>query len=63
MSKVKYSALQKQQQGKIIEANAYASAMRRDAKLRKKYEKKLKPGESVYHKAKKEFFEKVMKEK
>jgi hypothetical protein len=58
MSKVKYTLLQKQQQRKIIEANAYASAILRDPKLKKKYEKKLKLGESVYHKAKKEFFEK-----
>jgi long-subunit acyl-CoA synthetase (AMP-forming) len=57
MSKVKPSELQKLQRNKMKEANAYASAVIRDPKLRAKYEKKLKPGESVFHKAKKEFFE------
>jgi hypothetical protein len=61
MSKVKPSRLQKLQRNKMKEANAYASAVKRDPKLRKKFEEKLKPGESVFHKAKKEFFEKEKK--
>jgi hypothetical protein len=59
MSKVKTTKRQRQQRDLLKEANAYASAIKRDPKLRAKYEKKLKPGESVFHKAKKEFFEKL----
>ena len=58
MSKVKATKRQKNQRKQITEANAYASTINRDPKLRAKYEKKLKPGESVYHYAIKEFFEK-----
>ena len=36
------------------EANAYASFSKRDPELRAYYEKALKPGESVFHKAKKD---------
>lgn len=61
MSKVKPTELQRLQRRKITEANAYASAVKRDPTLRKQYEKKLKPGESVFHKAKKDFFEKSKK--
>lgn len=61
MSKVKPTELQRLQRRKITEANAYASAVKRDPKLRKQYEKKLKPGESVFHKVKKDFFEKRKK--
>jgi hypothetical protein len=61
MSKVKTSKRQRAQRDLLKEANAYASAAKRDPKLRKKYEKKLKPGESVFHKAKKEFFEREKK--
>lgn len=63
MSKVKPSELQKLQRSKMKEANAYASAVRRDPELRSAYEKELKPGESVFHKAKKEFFERLEKRK
>ncbi|HEV7329664.1 MAG TPA: hypothetical protein VGN63_01390 [Flavisolibacter sp.] len=56
MSKVKPTERQKQQRQLMREANAYASMVKRDPKLRAKYEKKLKPGESVFHKAKKDFF-------
>jgi hypothetical protein len=57
MSKVKTTKRQRVQRDLLKEANAYASKIKRDSKLRAKYEKKLKPGESVFHKAKKEFFE------
>lgn len=63
MSQVKPSELQKLQRNKMTEANAYASAALRDPKLRKKYEKNLKPGETVFQKAKKDFFENLKKEK
>jgi hypothetical protein len=45
------------------EANAYASFSKRDPELRAYYEKALKPGESVFHKAKKDFFEKMKRER
>ena len=45
------------------EANAYASFSKRDLELRAYYEKALKPGESVFHKAKKDFFEKMKRER
>lgn len=63
MSKVKPSELQKLQRAKMKEANAYASAVRRDPKLKAKYERKLKKGESVFHRAKKDFFERERKGK
>jgi len=44
------------------EANAYASFSKRDLELRAYYEKALKPGESVFHKAKKDFFERLKRE-
>ena len=59
MSKVKATKRQKAQRDLLKEANAYASAVLRDPELRKKFEKKLKRGESVFHEAKKEFFERV----
>jgi hypothetical protein len=58
MSKCEATERQKAQRELIKEANAYASRIKRDPVLRKKYEKKLRWGESVFHKAKKEFFEK-----
>lgn len=61
MSKVKKTERQQAQRDLITAANAYASGIKRDPKLRAKYEKKLKPGESVFHKAKKEFFERLKK--
>jgi len=57
VSKKKASERQKLQRAKISEANAYASRAKRDPQLRAEYEKKLGPGESVFHKAKKEFFD------
>jgi hypothetical protein len=57
MSKVKPSELQKLQRSKMKEANAYASAVMRDPLLKAKYEKMLKPGESVFHKAKRDYVE------
>lgn len=63
MSRVKTTKLQRQQRDLLNEANAYAIAIKRDPKLRAKYEQKLKAGESVFHKAKKEFFERVKKVK
>ena len=59
MSKVKTSKRQRAQRDLLKEANAYASTILRDPELRKRFEKKLKAGESVFHKAKKEFFENV----
>ena len=59
MSKVKASKLQRVQRKLLAEASAYASKINRDPQLRAKYMKKLKPGESVYRKAIKEFYEKV----
>jgi hypothetical protein len=38
------------------QANAYASMAKIDPALRVKYEKDLKPGETVFHKAKQDFF-------
>jgi hypothetical protein len=59
MSKVKTSERQRQQRDLMPQANAYASAVKRDPALRAEYEKHLKPGESVYHKAKKDFLASV----
>ena len=59
MTKVKASKAQKKQRNILTEANKFASAVNRDPKLRKKLEKKLKPGESVYQKAKKAFFDRL----
>ncbi|MGZ3846101.1 MAG: hypothetical protein ACXVBH_08590 [Flavisolibacter sp.] len=46
---------------RLKEANVYARSIKRDWELRKQYEKDLKPGESVFHKAKKEYFERWKK--
>jgi hypothetical protein len=62
MSKVKASVLQKMQRSNMKEANAYVSFVKKDSKLKAYYEKALKPGESVYHKAKKDFFEKLKRQ-
>lgn len=59
MSKVKPSARQTMQRTKMKEATAYASFAKRDPELRARYEKNLKPGESVYHKAIKDHFERL----
>ena len=57
MSKVKPSALQKAGRQRIKEANAYASSVLHNPVLKAEWEKTLQPGESVYHKARKAYFE------
>ncbi len=59
MSGVKPSPLQVLQRQQIGKANAYAQFAKQDPKLMAFYEKGLKPGESVYHKAKKAYFDQV----
>ena len=61
MSKHKATERQKVQRNLMKEANAYASKIKRDPGFKAAYEKKLKPGESVFGYAKKEFFEKRKK--
>src|SRR3569833_3883758 len=61
MSKHKPTERQKVQRDLLKEANAYASRIKRDPVLRAQYEKKLKQGQSVFHYAKSEFFEKRKK--
>lgn len=61
MSKHSATEMQKEQRALIPQANAYASKIKRDPLLRSEYQKKLKPGESVYGYAIKEFFEKRKK--
>ena len=50
MSGVKWSQRQKGGHKKFKEAVAFAKAILKDEKKRKQYEKKLKKGQSVYHK-------------
>jgi hypothetical protein len=59
MSRVKSSELQKVQRSKMKEANDFAQSVMRTPELKAMYEKDLRPGESVYHKAKKDFFERL----
>ncbi|HWI94036.1 MAG TPA: hypothetical protein VNT20_22330 [Flavisolibacter sp.] len=61
MSKHTATERQKIQRDLMKEANAYASRVKRDPVLRVEFEKRLQPGESVFHKAKKEFFKKRKK--
>lgn len=61
MSKVKPSKLQKQKRSLFAEAVAYAQAINRNLELKKKYAKKVKKGQSVYHYAIKEYLEKKAK--
>ena len=61
MSKHQATERQRIQRKAMTEANAYASRIKRDPVLRAEYEKKLKPGESVFHYAKNEFFERLKK--
>lgn len=61
MSKVKATESQKRQRDLMKKANAYASMVKHNPKLSAKYRKKLQPGESVFHKAKKEFFKRNKK--
>lgn len=58
MSHLKPTEPQKKQRAKMKEANVYASMVCKDAKLRKKYEKKLIAGESVYQRARRDFLRK-----
>lgn len=58
MTGIKPSELQKLQRSKMKEANAYARNAMRDPELRAQYEKDLQKGETLYHKAKKDFFNK-----
>jgi hypothetical protein len=51
MSRVKRSELQKLYQKNFQEGVAYAKAVGRDPKKRSAFEKKLKPGQSVFHAA------------
>jgi hypothetical protein len=59
MSRVKPSKQQLEGRQRIKEATAYALSILNDPTLRAAFEKGLKPGESVYHKAKKQYFEKL----
>ncbi|MGN6400891.1 MAG: hypothetical protein ACTHMD_10575 [Flavisolibacter sp.] len=61
MSKVKTTPRQAAQRSLLAEANAYAGRAKRDPALRAYYEKDLQPGESVFHKAKRDFFERLKK--
>jgi hypothetical protein len=58
MSRVKPSALQKQKRNIFKDAVAYAKNITYDPALKKKYLKKVKVGESVYHYALKEYLRK-----
>ena len=63
MSRVKPSKLQKVYRHKFRDAVMYAKKISRDPALKKEYMKKIKPGESVYHFALKEYFKKLKAEK
>ena len=63
MSRVKPSKLQKVYRNKFKDAVMYAKKISRDPALKKEYMKKIKPGESVYHFALKEYFKKLKAEK
>ena len=55
MSKVKASTRQKNNRSVFKEAVAYAKSINRDPGKRKDYLLKVKPGESIYHYALKEY--------
>lgn len=57
MSKVKPSPLQLEGRNRMREAVAYARSVLRDPVKKAAMEKTLGPGETVYHKAKKQYFE------
>ncbi len=59
MSGVKPSELQLLQRQRMREATAYAQSVERNPELRTVFEKGLKPGESVFHKAIKAYFEQL----
>ncbi|OLY91129.1 hypothetical protein SAMN05444008_11817 [Cnuella takakiae] len=62
MSRVKPSPLQLVYRQRLKEATAYAQRINRDPVLRAEYAKGLKAGESVFHKAKKEYLEQFKKD-
>ena len=59
MSKVKASIKQKKNRSVFKEAVAYAKSINKDPEKRKDYLLKLKPLESIYHYALKEYLSKV----
>jgi len=61
MSRVKPTERQVKQRSLMAEANAYASRVKRDPQKRAEMEKTLKPGESIYHKAKQQYFDALKK--
>jgi hypothetical protein len=61
MRKMKATELQMIYRNRLKEANDYARSIKGNWELRKQYEKNLKPGETVFHKAKKDFFQKYKK--
>lgn len=62
MSRVKPTERQVAQRAKMKAAVAYAQKVSRNPALRADMESNLQPGESVYHKAKKQYFEKLKKD-
>jgi homogentisate 1,2-dioxygenase len=58
MSKVKSSRKQKEQQKKFAEAVAFAKSISRNPVKKAAYAKKLRKGQSVYHAAIQEYYEK-----
>jgi hypothetical protein len=59
MSKVKPSERQREQRKRMREANQYAQSIMCNPILKESYQKNLQPGESIYKKAVKEYFERV----
>jgi hypothetical protein len=59
MSKVKPSKAQLAGRERMKEATAYALSILRDPLLKARFEKTIGPDESVYHKAKKQYFERI----
>ena len=58
MSKIKPSKKQKEKRNLFKEAVVYAKKINNDSKLKQKYLKKVKPGQTVYHYAIKEYLNK-----
>ena len=57
MRRVKPSVLQTLNHNRFKDAVAYAQAINRNPELKKEYKQKIKPGESVYHYAIKEYLQ------
>ena len=57
MNKVKPSALQVENRKRMKEATAYALSVLHNPKLKTAFEKTLQPGETVYRKAIKQYFQ------